>query len=168
MCLLAEIIHTCSHEMVARAAVASMGPYFAEKVGVAACDRGLSIGAFTALVVREFDECSREAERQAILKAMDGSDQPILTGLRLILLPIIEADEAERRTPSQGRAITSRPQSQRHPAPRLNRRWPYCRRTPQCVQSSLAQNCNDPGFSLFGRVVLNRTRDPPALPGRQQ
>lgn len=101
MCLFAEIIHTCSHEKVARAAVASMGPYFAEKVRVTACDRGLSIGVFTAHAVREFDECGKEAERQAIRKAMDGSDQPILTGLRLILLPIIEADEARRGTPTK-------------------------------------------------------------------
>jgi hypothetical protein len=94
--LLAEIIRTCSHEKVAHAAVASMGPSFAEKVRVAAGDLDLSTGAFAARVVRDFDECSGEAERQAIRKAMGGSDQPILTGLRLILRPIIEEGVAER------------------------------------------------------------------------
>jgi hypothetical protein len=93
---LAEIIHTCSHEKVAHAAVASMGPSFAEKVRVAAGKLDLSTGAFAARVVREFDECSGEAERQAIRKAMGGSDQPILTGLRLILRAIIEEGDAER------------------------------------------------------------------------
>jgi len=94
--LLAEIIRTCSHEKVAHAAVASMGPSFAEKVRVAAGDLDLSTGAFAARVVRDFDECSGEVERQAIRKAMGGSDQPILTGLRLILRPIIEEGDAER------------------------------------------------------------------------
>ncbi len=96
MCLIAEIIHTCSHEKVAHAAVASMGSAFAGKVGVTARASGLSIGAFTARAVREFDEFSGEAERQSISKAMDSSDQPILTGLQLILSPIIEREAAER------------------------------------------------------------------------
>ena len=95
MCLIAEIIHTCSHEKVAQAAVASMGSAFAGKVGVTARANGLSIGAFTARAVREFDEFSGEAERQAISQAMDGSDQPILTGLQLILSPIVERSGRE-------------------------------------------------------------------------
>jgi len=97
MCLIAEIIHTCSHERVAHAAVVSMGSAFAGKVGATAGACGLSIGAFTARAVREFDAFSGEAERQAVSKAMDGSDQPILTGLQLILSPIIEREGAERR-----------------------------------------------------------------------
>jgi len=96
MCLIDEIIHTCSHEKVAHAAVASMGSAFAGKVGVRAGACGLSIGAFTARAVRDFEELSGEAERQAISKAMDRSDQPILTGLQLILSPMIEGQEAER------------------------------------------------------------------------
>jgi hypothetical protein len=99
VCSLAEVIHTCSHEKVAHAAVISMGSFIAEKVGAAAGDRGLSIGAFTAHVVREFDKCGGEVERQAIRNAMGGSDQPILTGLWLILRPIIEEKEAGRSTP---------------------------------------------------------------------
>ena len=98
MCLIAEIIHTCSHEKVAQAAVASMGSAFAGKVGTTAGACGLSIGAFTARAVREFDEFSGAAERQAISRAMDRSDQPILTGLQLILSPIIEREEADRKS----------------------------------------------------------------------
>ncbi|HMF06854.1 MAG TPA: hypothetical protein VKE72_07570 [Methylocella sp.] len=104
MCLIAEIIHTCSHEKVAHAAVASLGSSFAGKVGATAGACGLSIGAFTARAVREFDEFSGEAERQAVRNAMDGSDQPILTGLQLILSPIIEREGAERR--AGGRSST--------------------------------------------------------------
>ncbi|MBO0734000.1 MAG: hypothetical protein J2P49_06730 [Methylocapsa sp.] len=94
MCLIAEIIHTCSHEKVAQAAVASLGSCFAGKVGMTAGARGLSIGAFAARAVREFGEYSGESERQAIRDAMGRSDQPILTGLQLILSPVIEREEA--------------------------------------------------------------------------
>jgi hypothetical protein len=90
MCLIAEIIHTCSHEKVAHAAVASMGACFAGRVGVTAGAHGLSIGAFTARVVQEFGKSSGEAEKDALRRVMDGSDHPILTGLQHILLPAIE------------------------------------------------------------------------------
>jgi hypothetical protein len=50
MRLLAEVIHTCSHEKIAHAAVISKGSFIAVKVGAAAGDRGLPIGAFTAHV----------------------------------------------------------------------------------------------------------------------
>jgi hypothetical protein len=92
MCLIAEIVHTCSHEKVAQAAVASMGSSFAGKVGVTAGAHGLSIGAFTARVVQEFGKFSGEDEKQAVRKAMDGSDQPILAGLQHILWPVIEGE----------------------------------------------------------------------------
>jgi hypothetical protein len=90
MCLIAEIIHTCSHEKVAHAAVASMGSDFATKVGVTAGANGLSIGAFTARAVREFEKVGGEHEKQALQRAMNGSDQPILAGLAHILEPAIE------------------------------------------------------------------------------
>jgi hypothetical protein len=90
MCLIAEIIHTCSHEKVAQAAVASMGFAFARKVGVTARAHGLSIGAFTARAVREFEKIGGEKERQALRQVMNGSDQPILAGLAHILEPAID------------------------------------------------------------------------------
>jgi len=90
MCLIAEIIHTCSHEKVAHAAVASMGSAFAGKVGATAGANGLSIGAFTVRVVREFEKIGGEQEKQALRRVMDGSDQPILAGLQRILEPVVE------------------------------------------------------------------------------
>jgi hypothetical protein len=90
MCLIAEIIHTCSHEKVAHAAVASMGSAFAGKVRATAGANGLSIGAFTVRVVREFEKIGGEQEKQALRQVMDGSDQPILAGLQRILEPVIE------------------------------------------------------------------------------
>lgn len=90
MCLIAEIIHTCSHEKVAHAAVVSMGSAFAGKVGATAGAKGLSIGAFTVHAVREFEKIGGEQEKQALRQVMNGSDQPILAGLQRILEPVIE------------------------------------------------------------------------------
>jgi hypothetical protein len=92
MCLIAEIIHTCSHEKVAQAAVASLGSDFAGKVGATAGAYGLSIGAFTARTVREFETNVGEREKQALRAIMARTDQPILTGLQHILLPVVEVD----------------------------------------------------------------------------
>ena len=92
MCLIAEIIHTCSHEKVAQAAVASLGSDFAGKVGATAGTYGLSIGAFTARTVREFETNVGEREKQALRAIMARTDQPILIGLQHILLPVVEVD----------------------------------------------------------------------------
>jgi hypothetical protein len=97
MCLIAEIIHTCSHEKVAQAAVASMGADFAGKVGASADARGLSIGAFTARAVRDFGSRVGDEEKQALQALMYHADQPILTGLQHILQPIIESDDPAPR-----------------------------------------------------------------------
>jgi hypothetical protein len=83
--LLDEIVHTCSHEKVAQAAVASLGFAFLLRVKRAADQRGVSIGAFTANIVREFGEDARAHERRAIDRAMCKADQPILRGLQTIL-----------------------------------------------------------------------------------
>jgi hypothetical protein len=92
MCLITEIIRTCSHEKVAQAAVASMGPFFAGKVGSTAGAQGLSVGAFTARAVQEFEKVSGEEDWQTLRRAMDGADQPILIGLQHILWPVLEGE----------------------------------------------------------------------------
>ncbi len=89
MCLVAEIVHTCSNEKVAKAAVASLGTEFASKVDATARLSGMSVGAFTARTVRQFDRSVGEKERQALREAMRGTDQPILFGLHQILQPAI-------------------------------------------------------------------------------
>jgi hypothetical protein len=113
MCLIAEIIHTCSHEKVAQAAVASMGSDFASKVGVTAGAFGLSIGAFTARAVREFEKRVGEPEKQALRALMDRADQPILIGLQHILRPVIEFDGHVPGAQALMRLANSRPGSKR-------------------------------------------------------
>lgn len=90
MCLIAEIVHSCSNEKVAHAAVASIGSDFADKVSATASAYGMSIGAFTAQAVLQFDRSVGEQERVALREAMKGADQPILFGLHRILQPVVE------------------------------------------------------------------------------
>jgi hypothetical protein len=87
MCLIAEMVRTCSNERVAQAAVASLGSEFAGRVGETAKAKGMSIGSFTARVVTQFDENTGEEGRQVLREIMRGSDQPILAGLHHILQP---------------------------------------------------------------------------------
>lgn len=120
MCLIAEIIHTCSHEKVAQAAVASMGADFAGKVGATAGAYGLSIGAFTARTVREFEKSVGEEEKQALRAIMDRTDQPILTGLQHILLPVIETDDLAADAQDRAHSATPRRPGQRRPPKMVN------------------------------------------------
>ncbi|MGP8231281.1 MAG: hypothetical protein ACLQL2_01260 [Methylovirgula sp.] len=80
-----EIVHTCSNENVARAAVASIGVSFASRVKFAADMLGVSVGGFTARTVRTFGAEASAGARSEVVRAMVRSDQPILRGLEAIL-----------------------------------------------------------------------------------
>jgi hypothetical protein len=80
-----EIVHTCSNEQVAQAAVASLGFAFATRVWTQAEGQGVTMGAFAARVVHEFGKSADAGERRAVHSVMDKADQPILVGLRFIL-----------------------------------------------------------------------------------
>jgi hypothetical protein len=96
MCLIAEVVHSCSNEKVAQAAVASIGSEFAGKVKATASVHGLSTGAFTARTVLQFDRTCGGEEKQALRRMMRGSDQPILFALEHILKPVV--DQADRQS----------------------------------------------------------------------
>jgi hypothetical protein len=83
--LINEIVHTCSNEKVAQAAVVSLGSTFVSRVKSAADLHGISIGAFTARVVREFADDAQPLDRRAVDRVMYKADQPILRGLQAIL-----------------------------------------------------------------------------------
>ena len=80
-----EIVHTCSNYHVARAAVDSIGGEFARVFSESASRRSMSRGAFAACIVREFGDKADADEHQSVTRAAQGSEQPVLTGLRYIL-----------------------------------------------------------------------------------
>lgn len=94
MCLIAEVVHSCSNEKVAQAAVASIGSEFAGKVKATASIYGLSPGAFTARTVIQFGRTCDGEKRQALRRMIQGADQPILIVLEEILKPVVDRASA--------------------------------------------------------------------------
>ena len=87
-----EIVHTCSHPAVARAAVDSIGGEFARKFAYEASRRCMGRGALAADLVRRFAASADEMALQQVSAATRGSDAPILSGLRHILESAIEEE----------------------------------------------------------------------------
>jgi hypothetical protein len=88
--LVADLIHSCSNEMVAQAALSCIGGRFAERVRVAAQEKGMSVGRFVSVIVRDFARRADEGVREALRERITGDDQPLLSGLRAVLEPVIE------------------------------------------------------------------------------
>jgi hypothetical protein len=88
--LVTDLIHSCSNEMVAQAALMSIGGRFAERVRVAAQEKGVSVGRFVAVVVRDFARRADDNVREALRERMTGDDLPLLTGLRALIEPVLE------------------------------------------------------------------------------
>lgn len=89
-----EIVHTCSNEKVAQAALASLGLAFATRVRGEAESRRIGAGAYVARLVQEFDHAADAGERRCIQKAMERADQPILAGLRLMIESRLNAENS--------------------------------------------------------------------------
>jgi hypothetical protein len=83
--VVAEIVRTCSHAKVARAAVVSMGREFSSRVDAVAGRNGVEVGDYAARVVQDFDRRAGEMQRRALERAVRRTDMPVLHGLRLIL-----------------------------------------------------------------------------------
>jgi hypothetical protein len=82
---LREVIHTCSNDKVAEAALISLGGAFAEIVAVAAARRGVPRGRLVAELARDFERYAGTCVWARAEQAMRGADQPILVGLSVIL-----------------------------------------------------------------------------------
>ena len=88
--LVADLIHSCSNDKVAQAALACIGGQFAERVRAAAQEKGLNVGRFVVIVVRDFARRADEAAHAALAHKIAGADQPLLFGLRYVLEPAVE------------------------------------------------------------------------------
>ena len=105
--LLDEIINTCTHDMVAEAAVASIGSEFQAKVLRLATARDMTVGAFVATLVRRFSWRADASERRLLALAMRNAQTPFLAGLRHILETMMREDAQIRRV-RQARSSQSR------------------------------------------------------------
>ena len=93
--LIEEIIRSCRSETVAEAAVASIGPVFANDVAAAAEARGLGVGEFTSRSVQRFARKGAEGDMRSVIAVMDTAQEPILAGLHRILSIMIGAGGRE-------------------------------------------------------------------------
>lgn len=83
--LIADLIHSCSNEKVALAALNCIGGRIAERVNICAHEKGMTSGAFVAAVIYRFARRADPASREALREKLTGYDQPILEGLRTLL-----------------------------------------------------------------------------------
>jgi hypothetical protein len=88
--LVADLIHSCSNEKVAQAALASIGGRFADRVCAAAREKGVSVGKFVAIIVSDYARRADDAMREALRERITGEDQPLLHGLRAVLETALE------------------------------------------------------------------------------
>lgn len=88
--LITDLIHSCSNDKVAQAAVNCIGGPFAERVRAVARENGVSEGRFVAVVVRDFALRSDDERRERLASRIAGSDQPILNGLRHVVEAALE------------------------------------------------------------------------------
>lgn len=91
--LIADILHSCSNERVAEAAVRSIGGDFADRVSALARRCDVPVGLLVGKLVRRFATDARERDWRGVMVAIAGDDVPVLAGLRAIL-------EAMMRIPS--------------------------------------------------------------------
>lgn len=89
--LISDLIHSCSNEKVALAAMASIGGVFAERVRGAAQENGMPAGRFVACIVRDYGRRSNADMRHALQRRVTGTDQPLLHALRVIVENAIES-----------------------------------------------------------------------------
>ena len=84
--VLKEIVQTCSNAEVAKAALASIGGKFAEHIAAEASRSNLTPGMLTSLIVKEFSANASVEQMADVNSAASGTDQPVLSGLRQILI----------------------------------------------------------------------------------
>ena len=105
--LMADILHSCTDEGIAAAAVASIGGPFAAAIRAEAARSGLTVGALTASLVSGFARDASERDWRDLSGAMAGADHPVLSGLQAM---------AERALQNRERATRLRPARDVRPA----------------------------------------------------
>lgn len=83
--LVADMMHSCSNDKIAKTAVACIGGEFADRVHARASENGLNPGKYVSAIVQRF---ARRADGDAyatLQQKMAGTDQPVLQGLRYIV-----------------------------------------------------------------------------------
>jgi hypothetical protein len=104
--VIADMIHSCSNAHVAQAAVFCIGGAFAERVAAAACQRGMEVGGFVAVIVQEFARRADGEAMRALSSEVAGADQPILQGLACLLERALDPEHCLDPKAEKGGGVT--------------------------------------------------------------
>ncbi|MGP0103776.1 hypothetical protein [Rhodoblastus sp.] len=85
-----ELFRTCANEYVAAAALACIGGRLERRVALAARRADLSIGAFVAGLVTDYDRKASPRRRTTLEMGMIRHDTPLLAGLRHVVETALE------------------------------------------------------------------------------
>ena len=85
-----ELFQTCANEYVAAAALACIGGRLERRVAAAARRADLSIGAYVARLVGDYDRKASPRRRKTLEMGMLRQDTPLLAGLRHIIETALE------------------------------------------------------------------------------
>jgi hypothetical protein len=87
-----ELFRSCANEHVAAAALACIGGTLEKRVTVAARVAGLSLGAYVAGLVADYDRKAGPKRRKSLEQGMIRHQTPILAGLRHVVHVALAGD----------------------------------------------------------------------------
>lgn len=85
-----ELFRTCANEYVAAAALACIGGRLERRVAMAARRADLSVGAYVARLVADYDRMASPRRRELLEMGMLRHDTPLLAGLRHVVETALE------------------------------------------------------------------------------
>ena len=88
--LIADLIHSCTNEGVALAALTSLGREFHERVLLFALKNNILPEIFIIAVIKKFELTASDDDKALLHQKIIGSDQPLLTALRLLIVEALE------------------------------------------------------------------------------
>ncbi len=89
--LIGNILHACSNDRVAEAAVASIGGEFSARVHGLARRCDLPVGTLTGHLVRRFAVHAAERDWRHVSAVIEGDDLPVLRGLQAIVDSVLRS-----------------------------------------------------------------------------
>jgi hypothetical protein len=116
--VLKEIVRTCSNAEVANVALAWIGGKFTERIAAEASRSNLTPGMLTSLIVKEFSANASFDQMADVSAAASGTDQPVLSGLRQILIQSAASKQAPADKPAHENTFGASALTRRSPLTR--------------------------------------------------
>lgn len=93
--LVIDLLHSCGNERVAAAAVGSIGGTFEARLRGEAGERGVSVGALVADMVRTFAREAGERDWRDLSQTVRRQDFPLLAGLQVVVAKVSQRRQGD-------------------------------------------------------------------------